>query len=88
MKIKKDVNVASRSAGFGKDAPNNLSGQDYIDFTLADSVLHFNDGKRKHASIFSKWDWMLVFILTFIILRATPAGYIPARKGTRKANKD
>ena len=29
-----------------------FSGQDYIDFALADSVLHFNDGKSKHVGVF------------------------------------
>ena len=31
-----------------------FSGQDYIDFALADSVLHFNDGERKYVGIFSQ----------------------------------
>ena len=66
MKIKKsDVKAASRFVGFGKDALKIFSGQDYIDFALADSVLHFNDGKRKHAVYLARCDWMLVFIFTF-----------------------
>ena len=35
----------------------------------------------------SRWDWMLVFVLTFIIRRATPARYVPALKRTRKSKK-
>ena len=54
MKIKNDVNAALRSVGFGKDAQNIFAWQEYIDFALTDPVLHFNDGKRKHAGIFSQ----------------------------------
>ena len=35
----------------------------------------------------ARWDWMLVFILTFIIRRTTPARYVPALKRTRKSQK-
>ena len=31
-----------------------FSVQDYIEFALEDSVLHFNDGKGGHARIFSQ----------------------------------
>ena len=34
----------------------------------------------------ARWDWM-VFILTFIIRRTTPARYVPALKRTRKSKK-
>ena len=29
-----------------------FSGQDYLDFAIADAVVHFNDGKRGHSYIF------------------------------------
>ena len=58
MKIKKnEVNAASRSVGLTKIPQTIFSGQDYIDFALANSVLHFNDGKRKHVGIFSQMGW-------------------------------
>ena len=59
-----------------------FSVQDYIDFALAVSVLLFNDGKRKHAGIFSQ-----MFLLTFIIRRTTPTKYVAALKRTRKSKK-
>ena len=33
----------------------------------------------------ARWDWLLVSILTFIICRTTPSGYVPALKRTRKS---
>ena len=36
---------------------------------------------------FARWDWMLVFIVTFIIRRTTPARYVPMLKRTRKIKK-
>ena len=55
-------------------------------FVLADSVQYFNDGARGHAGIFiARLVWMLVSILTFIIERTTPAGYVPTLKRTRKS---
>ena len=64
-----------------------FSGQDYMDFALVDSVLHFNDGERGHAGIFSQIGLDIVSILTFIIRRTTTAGYVPALKRTRKEKK-
>ena len=59
-----------------------------MDFALADSVLHFNDGKRGHMLLhLAGGDWMLASLFTFIIRRTTPAGYVPALKRTRKAKK-
>ena len=57
-----------------------FSGQDYIDFALAYSVLHFNDGKREHAGIFSQMR-LDVGIHSHIL---TPVSYVPALKRTRK----
>ena len=31
---------------------DNFSGQDYLDFVITDTVVHFNDGKRGHSYIF------------------------------------
>ena len=62
-----------------------FSGQDYIDFALADSVLHFNNGKKEHAGIFSQIRLDVISILTVIIWRTTPTGYAPALKRTRKS---
>ena len=58
-----------------------------MDFTLADSVLQFNDGKRGHAGRFSQIGLDVVTILTFIIGRTTPAGYVPALKRARKSTQ-
>ena len=70
---------------FGKNVQAIFSGQDYMDFALVDSVLHFNDGKRKHAGIFSQMGyWMLVSIPTFIFGQTTPARYVPALRRTMK----
>ena len=66
---------------FGKDASNNLLRQYYMDFVLADSVQHFNDGKSGHAGIFSQIGLDVVSILTFIIGRTTPAS---VKKNTEK----
>ena len=63
-----------------------FSWQDYIDFALADSVLLFNDGKRKHAAIFSQMG-LDVSIHSHIYRRTTPARYVPALKRTRKSKK-
>ena len=55
MKIKKATKTLLRDPlVLAKMAKTIFSGQDYIYFALADSVLHFNDGKRKHAGIFSQ----------------------------------
>ena len=55
MKIKKTAYTLLRDSLVLANMPQTIfSGQDYIDFAVADSVLHFNDGKRKHAGIFSK----------------------------------
>ena len=64
-----------------------FSGQDYIDFALVDSLLHFNDGKKGHAGIFSQIGLDVVSILTFIIGQTTPTRYVPALKRTRKSKK-
>ena len=40
--------------GLAKMPQTIFSGQDYMDFALADSVLHFNAGKRGHAGKFSQ----------------------------------
>ena len=60
---------------------------DYMDFELADSLLHFNDGKMGHASIFSQIRLDVVSILTFNIGRTTPAVYVPALQTPRKSKK-
>ena len=54
MKVKNDVNNALQLVGLAKMPQTTVSGQNYLDFALADSVLHFNDGKRGHAGIFSQ----------------------------------
>ena len=36
-----------------------FSEQDYMDFALTDSVLHFNDGEKGNADIFSQLGLML-----------------------------
>ena len=41
---------------------------DYLDFALADSVLHFNNKKRGHVGIFGQIGLDVVSILTFIIV--------------------
>ena len=38
--------------GFTKIPQTIFSGQDYMDFPMADSVLHFNDDKKGYADIF------------------------------------
>ena len=58
-----------------------------MDFALADSVLHFNDGKRGHAGIFSLIRLDVVSILTFIIGRTAHAEDVPALKRTQKSKK-
>ena len=53
IKVKKnDVNAASLV--FAKMSQTIFLSRDYLDFVLADSVQHFNDGKKGHAGIFSK----------------------------------
>ena len=55
MKIKKRHKRCFAIGWFWQRCQKTMfSGQDYIDFALADSVLHFNDCKRKHAGIFSQ----------------------------------
>ena len=43
--------------------------------------------KRNMPVYLTRWDWMLVFIFTFIIRRRIPARYVPALKRKRKSQK-
>ena len=61
-----------------------FSVQDYINLALADSVPHCNDGKRAHAGIFSQIGLDIVSLLTFIVVRTTPTGYVQELKKTQR----
>ena len=54
MNVKNDVNDASRFVGLVKMPQTIFSGQHYLDFKLANSLLYFNDGEMGHAGIFSR----------------------------------
>ena len=62
-----------------------------MDFALADSVLHLNDGKSGHAgtSIFSQMRLDVAgTLLTFIIGQTTPTGYVSALKKNTEKQKN
>ena len=61
--------------------------QDYMDFAL--QIQYYISMLLKGSMLvyLATSDWMLVSILTFIIGRTTPAGYVPALKRTRKSEK-
>ena len=65
-----------------------FSGQDYIDFALADSVLNFNDGERKYVGIFSQMG-LYVGIHSHVYYWANDTRKICASaKKTRKSKKN
>ena len=46
---------------------DNFSGHDYLDFAIADAVIHFNDGKRGHSYIFPLLGLKMVYTLECIM---------------------
>ena len=57
IKVKKRRNAASLV--FAKMSQTIFLSRDYLDFALADSVQHFNDGKKDMLVYLARWDWML-----------------------------
>ena len=58
-----------------------------MDSALAYSVLHFNNGKRGHAVMFSQVGLDVGIHFHMYYCRTTPTGYVPALKRTLKSKK-
>ena len=88
MKVKNRRKRFFAIRSFRKDAHKKIfSMQDYMDFAIVDSVLHFNDGKRVHTGIFNQMGLDVGIHSHIYCWRTTPEGYLPTLKRTRKSKK-
>ena len=72
MKVKKRRKRCFAIRWFRKDAHKKIFlGQDYMDFALVDSVLHFNDGKRVHVGIFNQMGLDVSLLTMLVLIRLT-----------------
>ena len=73
---------------FVKDVIKKFSGQVYIDFALAYSVLHFNYGKSRHAGLFSHMELNVeIYSQMYYLANDTRRSCVSAKKNTEKNKK-
>ena len=88
MKVKKRRKRCFAISWFVKDVIKKFSGQVYIDFALAYSVLHFNYGKSRHAGLFSHMELNVeIYSQMYYLANDTRRSCVSAKKNTEKNKK-